>query len=690
MGGSAAGPPAAGARTAGDQPAGARVAGDADAHKALLQQGQFARAADAARAALAAGQDGEPRTDTLYVLAVAERYCKRHDEALAVLAELREAAPDHARAWQEQGHNCLTLNRFDDARAAYEQATRLNPALLASWKALTNLYRLAGDPAAAGRADAEAAWLESLPEALQSVAGMLHENRLSEAERLCRHFLRQHPHHLEGMRLLAQIADRLDVSGDAEFLLESCVELAPEHDLARQDYANQLLKMQKFGKAYEQARLLVGRQPDNPVFLSLLASATAGIGEHERAIRLYDEILAKSPNQNSLWVLRGHAQKTIGAFDEAIASYRRAFEVKPDYGDAFWSLANTKTYRFTDAEIEQMQARASAGDTEVEDRIHLHFALGKAFEDRQDFERSFEHYARGNELKQRGVQHRASHLDIRVRGQMDVCTREFFAERAGVGCKAPDPIFIVGLPRAGSTLLEQILASHPQIDGTMELPNIIALAQRLRNSVSLVDESGAPRYPTVLRTLDHDYFRRFGEQFIEDTRVYRGDAPFFIDKNPNNFFHIGLIRLILPNAKVIDARRHPMACCFSGFKQLFGQGQEFSYGLEAIGNYYRRYVELMDHWDAALPGFVLRVQHEQVVEDLESQVRRMLEFCGLPFDRACLDFHRSKRSVRTPSSEQVRQPIYRGGLEQWRHYEPWLGPLKEALGEDVRRRYDIG
>lgn len=657
--------------------------------KALLQQGEFAQAAEVARRALADDDTDDRRADILYVLAVAERYRRRHDDALAALAALHETAPGHARAWQEAGHNCLTLNRFPDARRAYERATELNPALLASWKALAGLHGMSGNAAAARHAAEQAAWLEALPEALQTVAGMLHENRLLPAERLCRHFLREHPHDIEGLRLLAQIADRLDVSTDAGFLLESCVELAPGHDGARQDYANHLLRMQKFGKAHEQAKLLVERQPDNPVFLSLLASATAGIGDHRRAIELYDGILAGRPNQGTLYVLRGHAQKTIGELDDAIGSYRTAYRVKPDYGDAFWSLANTKTYRFTEGEIGHMQEQQRAESTSLEDRIHLNFALGKAFEDRGDFERSFEHYARGNELKQAGGRHRASHLDIRVRGQVDVCTHDFFAAREGVGHPAGDPIFIVGLPRAGSTLLEQILASHPQVDGTMELPNIIALAQRLRNSPSLIDEDGTARYPAVLRSLDHDYFRRFGEQFIEETRVYRGAAPFFIDKNPNNFFHTGLIRLILPNARVIDARRHPMACCFSGFKQLFGQGQEFSYGLEAIGNYYRRYVELMDHWDAVLPGFVLRVQHEDVVDDLDGQVRRVLDFCGLPFDPACIDFHRTERSVRTPSSEQVRQPIYRGGLEQWRRYEPWLGPLKEALGEDVRRRYGI-
>src|SRR5690606_27532737 len=419
---------------------------------------------------------------------------------------------------------------------------------------------------------------------------------------------------------------------------------------------------------------------------SMLASATAGIGEHAEAIEMFNEVLRTTRHQNTLYVMRGHAEKTIGKLDDAIRSYRKAYEIKPDYGDAFWSLANTKTYRFSDSELEHMKAAEGAAATATDDRIHLCFALGKAFEDRAAYAESFAWYEKGNSLKQADVKHRATHLATRVAAQMEVFTESFVGVKTGHGFPAPDPIFIVGLPRAGSTLLEQILASHPLVDGTHELPNIISLVQRLRGNRALAAEDGKPNYPGVLAEIGEDYLYRFGEQYIEDTRVYRKGAPFFIDKNPNNFFHIGLVRLILPNAKIIDARRHPMACCFSGFKQLFGQGQEFSYGLKQIGNYYRQYVKLMDHWDRVLPGFVLRVHHEDVVEDLEEEVRRILEFCGLPFDEACLNFHATDRSVRTPSSEQVRQPIYRSGLHHWQNFAPWLKPLEDALGRDVLER----
>jgi tetratricopeptide (TPR) repeat protein len=631
------------------------------------------------------------RVDVLYTLAVAQRYQSRHDDALQTIESLIDIEPGYGRAHQERGHTLLALGRDGEACQAFEHAVRCNPSLPASWNALLALYR--DEPASARMREAQqqAQYLSMLPPELLAVSSMLHEGKLYKADRLCRSFLRDHKHHIEAMRLLAAIGDRTQRLADADFLLESCVEFAPQYDTARYDYANLLLKMQKFEAAYHHTGLLVERDPDNLAYRSLHGNATAGIGDHERAIQLYNSVLDQSPSQPMLLVMRGHAEKTIGRLDDAVRSYRHAFGLQPDYGDAFWSLANTKTYRFTDAEIAHMQHYERAAATSEDDRVHLGFALGKAFEDRGDYARSFEYYERGNRLKHASIRHRPEHLAIRTGAQQKVCTRKFFDSKAGVGHPASDPIFIVGMPRAGSTLLEQILSSHSLVDGTHELPNIIALAQRLRGSPEPESAAGGqPGYPEILAELEDDYFRRFGEQFIDATHVYRGNAPYFIDKNPNNFFHIGLIKLILPNARVIDARRHPMACCFSGFKQLFGQGQEFSYGLVEIGNYYREYVELMDHWDAVLPGFVLRVQHEDVVNDTDAQVARVLEFCGLPFEAACLEFYNTERSIRTPSSEQVRQPIYRTGLEYWRNFEPWLTELKDALGPEVRGRYGIG
>ncbi|MEE4299733.1 MAG: sulfotransferase [Pseudomonadales bacterium] len=653
----------------------------------LVEASRFEDAVARVRALLARDDDPlspEDRSEARYIEAVALRFLGDLEAASAALDVLLETDPENARAWQERGHLETHRGAVERAGPAFERAVALNPALIGSWRALAKLHRLAGRPreadAAAHRADA----LGRLPKELLSATSLLHEDRLYRAERLCRSFLRREPKHVEGMRLLAEIGVRLDVLDDAEFLLESALEFEPDHDAARMEFVNVLIRRQKFARALEVLAPLLERHPEHLPHRVAEALATVGLGDHERGIELYDAILARTPEQPQIHVSRGHALKTVGRLDEAVESYRQGYRLRSDFGDAFWSLANTKTYRFTDAELDAMREQEARPECAVEDRIHLCFAAGKAFEDRGEHEESFAFYERGNRLKRDAVRYTAEQTDRRIESQKEICTAELFEARTGTGVDAPDPIFVIGMPRAGSTLLEQILASHSQVDGTMELPTLPAIAQRLRGRSTV----RSTRYPRILCDLDASTLAELGHHYLEEARIYRSGAPFFVDKMPNNFFHLGLIRLILPKAKIIDARRHPMACCFSGFKQLFGEGQEFSYGLTEIGHYYRRYVELMDHWDEALPGFVLRVQHEDVVDDLEGQVRRLLDFCGLPFEESCVEFHRTERSVRTPSSEQVRQPIYRSGLSAWRPYEPWLDPLKDALG-DVLERYPI-
>ncbi len=412
------------------------------------------------------------------------------------------------------------------------------------------------------------------------------------------------------------------------------------------------------------------------------ATAKVGLGEHEPALRIYRELVADAPRafqSGELHLSIAHSLKSLGRRPEAIEAYRMAAEVRPNYGDAYWSLANLKTYRFTDDEIARMRAEEAAQTTPRTDQYHLCFALGKALEDRGEFAESFRYYDRGNELKKSQSNYRPESVERNTRLQKAHCTAEFFAARRGVGAPDPAPIFIVGLPRSGSTLLEQILASHSRVEGTMELADIPRAVLDLQGREP---DNENPRYPRVLADLKPEDFRRLGQRYIDDTKAYRTDKPFFIDKMPNNFRHLGLIHLILPNARIIDARRNAMACCFSNFKQLFASGQEFTYGLENIGRYYRTYVELMTHWDAVLPGKVLRVEHESVVDDLEGNVRRILDFCGLEFEAPCVEFYKTERSIRTASSEQVRQPIFKEGIDQWRNFEPWLGPLKEVLGFD--------
>ncbi|MBT8472238.1 MAG: sulfotransferase, partial [Marinicaulis sp.] len=445
----------------------------------------------------------------------------------------------------------------------------------------------------------------------------------------------------------------------------------------RLDYLKVLRKRQKYGEAYDRSRALYEKHPRDPVFQSQYAVDCMHTGNFEDALALFEDILRQMPDDAPTLVSRGHALKTYGRSDDAVMSYQAAYRVRRDLGDAYYGLANLKTYRFSDEEVRLMREQEAGGRLTYASRIQLCFSLGKALEDREEFEAAFGYYERGNDLKRAQCRYDADQMTAELKTQAQACTKEHLERQGNKGHPASDPIFIVGLPRAGSTLLEQILASHSQVDGTFELPNILAMAHRLRRGKRA---DGSSSYPLALSEIAPEQLSELGRKYIDDTRIHRGGAPFFIDKMPNNFRHIGLIRLILPNAKIIDARREPMACCFSGFKQLFAEGQEFTYGLEQIGRYYRDYVELMRHWDDVLPEKILRVQHEDVLDDLDGEVRRMLDFCELPFETACLEFHKTDRSVRTASSEQVRKPINKSGVDQWRPFKPHLGPLKQALG----------
>ena len=640
-----------------------------------LQAGQFERGLALAGEVLA---DDPDDGDAHYMAAIAQRYLKRFDEAAKHLTALHAAMPEYGRAWQEQGHLLAARGNTAGALEAYTRATRFNPALEASWREQARLHREAGRLAEAQAAEAQRQRLGTLPRELVAVQHHLAEGRLLRAEEICRHFQRQNPRNVEGMRLLARIGIEFGVLEEAEFLLESAVVFSPDDVQLRLDYIDALRRRQNFTKALSEAEALHARDPNNPIFQSRLAIECIQMGEYKRGLTLFDQVLEKLPGDPASLTSRGHALKTKGAREEAEASYRAAIASKPDHGDAYYALANLKTYRFDDAQVDAMRQQAERPDLAFMDRVHISFALGKALEDAGEYEESFAFYEKGNSLKRAQTRYSADKMSEELVKQRAICTPEMFEKHAGSGNTAPDPIFILGLPRAGSTLLEQILASHSQIDGTLELPNILALAHRLRGR-----KAGVSRYPEILYDLDAEQLAKFGADFIENTRIHRQGAPFFIDKMPNNFRHIGLIHLILPNAKIIDARRAPMDCCFSGFKQLFAEGQEFTYGLTEVGRYYSDYVDLMAHWDAVLPGKILRVQHEDVLDDQEGQTRRMLDFLELPFEEATLQFHKTDRAVRTASSEQVREPINRKGQGAWKPFEPYLDDLKTALGDLV-------
>ena len=618
--------------------------------------------------------------------AVCRRYRREFAQALALLGQLRELAPENGRAHQEEGHARRDMGQPDRALGAYARACRFNPALLASWREQYRILRQHQRHGEAVQVGAQLDYLEKLPQPLVIVLDLISQGKLLRAEDLCRKFLRKLPRHAEAMRLLADIGIRFGVLADAEFLLESAHEFEPGNTRVHIDYIRALRKRQKFALALEQARKLLDTAPEHPQFQSIYAIECMQTGDYDTALGLFDRVLERIPGDPVTLTSRGHAYKTRGDYRKSVESYRAALASQPRHGEAWYSLSNLKVYNFSDGELDAMQAQADNRDLPHADRVHLSFALGKAFEDREEFEASFHCYARGNRLKKALSTYDAEQMTGELRAQRRVCTPELLSRGEGAGHTAGDPIFVVGLPRSGSTLLEQILSSHSRVDGTLELPNIPSLSQHLRRRGRNGKE---PDYPDILGVLTDGELEKFGRQYIDDTRIHRQGAPFFVDKMPNNFRHIGLIHLILPRAKIIDARRHPMACGFSGYKQLFAEGQEFTYDLADLGQYYRDYVELMDFWDEALPGKVLRVRYEEVVDDVEAQVRRILDYCGLEFEADCLSFHRTERSVRTPSSEQVRRPIYTSGLDYWRNYESWLAPFRDALGEDLRRRYGI-
>ena len=621
--------------------------------------------------------------DVLHLIALSQRYANMIPEALATLERLERHHPAFSRLYQERGHCHVVQKDAPRAIDAFLRAVNLNPALPASWSMLEGLYRMTGNLENAGMAAAHVTTLKRLPPEVVQATGLFSDGDLVPAEIIIRAYLNQHGNHVEAMRLLARIAFRRDVLDDAELLLHAVLELAPDYQAARHDYASVLLERHRYLQARQQLEMLLAIEPMNRQYRTLYATTCVGLGEHERAITLYRELLADAPRAADLHLSIAHSLKTLGHQEASIEAYHAAAAARPNFGDAYWSLANLKTYRFTSDEIARMQAGESAPGVALVDRYHLCFALGKAFEDRDDYEQSYRYYEKGNSLKKSESRYRPETLETNTAKQREVCSREFFARRFKFGAKSPDPIFILGLPRAGSTLLEQILASHSQVEGTQELADVPRMANELQGREPDMTD---PRYPGILAQMSAEDFLRMGEKYLNDTRIYRSGKPFFIDKMPNNFRHIGLIHLMLPNAKIIDARREPMACCFSNLKQLFANGQEFTYSIEDIARYYRTYLDLMRHWDEVLPGRVLRVWHEDVVDDLEGNVRRMLDFCGLPFEPECIDFHKTERSVRTASSEQVRQPIFREGLDQWKHYESWLAPLKDALG-DAQVRY---
>jgi tetratricopeptide (TPR) repeat protein len=619
---------------------------------------------------------GQP--NATFLLAVARRACGDPASSYALLSGLAETHPQWGAVHFESGLALAALGRGEEAVFALQRAVALKPDLAEAWRVLADHLNAIGDDAGADIARGHYLKTSTKDPHLMSAAAALSGNRIPEAEVLLRRHLKRFPTDVAAIRMFAEVAARLRRYRDAEHLLVRCLELAPGFHGARHNYAVVLLRQGRVSDALPQVERLLAIEPRNPNYRSLHGAALAGIGEYERAVGIYSEVLAEYPSQAKIWLSYGHALKTAGRREEGIRAYLRTIDLVPTCGEAYWSLANLKTFHFDPQDLLDMRAQLGRPDLKTEDRYHFHFAMGKALEDEKDYAGSFEHYAQGNALRRAELDYDRDKNREHESRSRSLFTRTFFESRSGYGSAATDPIFIVGLPRSGSTLLEQILSSHSRVEGTMELPDVAIIARTLPG---MKHSSDPVRYPEALADLSADELRALGEHYLAHTRVHRKTAaPFFIDKMPNNFAHIGLIHLMLPNAKIVDARRHPLGCCFSGFKQHFARGQSFTYDLAELGAYYRDYVELMAHFERVLPGRVHRVLYERLIEDTEGEVRRLLDYCGLEFEPACLRFYENARAVRTASSEQVRTPIFREGVDQWRHYEPWLAPLKAALG----------
>ena len=608
---------------------------------------------------------------------------RRLEEAEQVLRRTVRLAPTFAKPHEDLGFALLELERHDEAVETLQKAVRLDPKLEFARFNLGKALALTGKGEEADAAF-EASFALSPERKLLAQAAKLHkEGKLEEAEKLYRQALKNNPDNVDAMRMLAMLAATLKHFDDAERLLRRAIAIAPDFLAAVIDLGRVLKEQDRFEEAIGCFKKAIGINPNNPQTHFLLAGACAPAALNHEAVKGYQKTLELSPRHPGALLGLGNALKTVGRLDEAVRAYHDCIDVKPNNGETYWSLANLKTYRFSDEQLAEMEKRVEDGNTSGDkSEVNFLFALGKAYDDRQDYERAWHYYDRGNNKQRMLVQYDPVHTETINDGIIEVFDQALLEEKSGAGHPDPAPIFILGLPRSGSTLVEQVLASHSQVEGTSELPYLGRVATSLNRN-----RTDGVNYPRAVRELEAENLAALGEDYVRYAQLHRTEGkPFFVDKMPNNFPTIGFLHLILPNARIIDARRHPLDACVGNYRQHYARGQTFAYDLTDIGEYYLQYQRMMDHWEEVLPGRILTVQYEEVVTDFDNQVRRILDYCGLPWEEDCIRFYETERPVRTASSEQVRQPIYTGALNFWRNYEAHLDELIEIL-EPVRHRY---
>mgnify|MGYP000257562065 FL=1 len=591
-------------------------------------------------------------------------------KAIRVAPEFLQAHENLAQAWTQLGD-------LKKAEVCFKKCLEIDPSNFSNWKSLGDVLSDQRKDEEADKAYKNAISTDKKYLDLQKAMSQVQKGNLGEAERIYREILSDDPNNVDALRLLALLASRTGAVDQAINMLENCTKIAPDYALAWENLAKMYRQkddpdsLQKAAFCFSKATEL---RPDWAEGWAGLGTMQTRSSQHKEGIESYKKSIELKANQPRVHLSLGHVYKTTGNQEECINSYNDAISFDNNFGEAYWSLANLKTYKFSDEEILNMEKKLELTEVPEREKVHFLFSLGKAFEDMSSYDESFEYYKRGNDLNRGRTTYDPKAIEALSERLKLFFTEDRFNKYKGSGNNSNSPIFIVGLPRSGSTLIEQILASHSKIEGTMELPNIMNIARKLGNSTK--DRTA---YPEVIDTLQRIDFTDLGKSFINETQFLRTGKQHFIDKMPNNFSHIGLIKLILPNAKIIDARRNPMDTCFSCFKQLFARGQAFTYDLSEIARYYVNYVNLMDHWDKVLPGYVFKVQHEDLLNNQEGVTRDLIEFCEVDFESSTLEFYKTKRAVKTASSEQVREPINTKGLNQWKNYEIHLKDLKFHL-----------